>query len=199
MARSQQVQQDRFHYCPDMEITDWEFFGKQKRSSGMASAYAKCSYFKGRAKAVLQKTRRRIQDVVTTDETLRMMLERDLDGLEATLKPMNAKHVCEIDMIAQLLRLVAHLLGWAHLDGEHYRTPVYFQTKQQQEDDLKALREDRSYAPGLAEDRKRRELIRKMLASGDSPSFVASVMRMTVRAVRQLERAEHLEEERQGT
>jgi len=64
-----------------MEFVEFEFFGVKKSSSETASAFSNPSYLKKRGKAFLKKIRKRIDDVVTNDETLRLLLINDIDRL----------------------------------------------------------------------------------------------------------------------
>jgi len=123
---------NRFHDSLDMEMTDWEFFGEQNRPNGYASAFNNCNNFKKRCIAFIKKIRRRINDAVFNDVPLNELLLGDLKILEEEVKNISNKNFNEIDIIADLFRIIAHLLGWDCLDGKYYRTPTFHQSREQE-------------------------------------------------------------------
>ena len=124
----------RFHDSFAMEVTDWEFSGEQNRPKGYASAFNNCNNFKKRCLAFIKTIRRRINNIVTNDIPLNELLLGDLKVLEEEVKSTSDKNFNEIDIIADLFKIIAHLLGWDCLDGKFYRTPIFYQTKEQEID-----------------------------------------------------------------
>jgi len=130
--------QERFHYSVAMEIADQEFFGCDKRPSGMATAFHNPQYFRDRCLAIMGKIGKRINDVASGDEPLRALLLGDLESLRRQIRTVT-KTENDLEIIAGLLGLVAHLLGWERLDRKFHRIPVYFQTNEQRKDSLNSL------------------------------------------------------------
>lgn len=176
-----------------MEIVEFEFFGVKKSSSGMASAFSNPLYLKKRCKAFLKKIRKRINNVVTNDETLRLLLIDDIDHLNKEFGRINDKNQNEMEIFASFFLLIAHLLGWAHLDGNFYRTPIYHQTEKQREDDL-CKADHLNLRTGVYEAYKRRQIVKKLLAEGNSYSAIALIMKLTVSKVKFLENAQKIDE-----
>ena len=187
------MQKNRFHYSLLMETVEYEFFGVKKSSSGMASAFSNPSYLKKRCKAFLKKIRKRIDNIVTNDETLRLLLINDIDRLNKEFGRISDLNNNDMEIFARFFLLIAHLLGWAHLDGNFYRTLIYYQTERQREDDLKKA-DDPNLKVGFYELYRRRQLIKQLLSVGNSYSAVALIMGLTASNVKQLENAEHIDE-----
>jgi len=186
------MQNDRFHYCLPMEVTEWEFYGLDKRPSGMASAFSNPAYLKKRCKSFLKKIRKRVNEVVTNDETLRLLLINDIDSLDKEFGRISHKNNNDIEIFAEFFMFVAHLLGWAHKDGNFYRTPIYYQTGKQREEDLEKSAQ-LNLPSGLYEAYKKRQIVKQLLSEGNSYSSVALIMGLTASNVKSLESAEHID------
>jgi hypothetical protein len=182
----------RFHDSVAMEVTDWEFFGEQKRPKGYASAFNGYKYFKKKCRAFIIKIRKRINDVVTNDIPLYELLLGELKVLEEEVKNISEKNFNEIDIIADLFRIIAHLLGWDCLDGKFYRTPIFYQSKEQ-EIDLYNYRINKKPL-GLVEAYHRHTIIKQLLNSGISYEEIALIFNISIRSVKSYEKASHLEE-----
>jgi len=180
----------RFHDSFAMESTDWEFFGEQNRPSGYSSAFNDYKYFKKRCRAFIIKIRKRINDVVTNDIPLNELLLGELKVLEEEVKNISEKNFNEIDIIAELFRIIAHLLGWDCLDGKFYRTPIFHQSKEQ-EIDLYNYRINK-LPVGLVVAYHRHTIIKQLLDSGISYEEIALIFNITVRSVKTYEKASHL-------
>lgn len=182
----------RFHDSFAMESTDWEFFGEQNRPSGYSSAFNDYKYFKKRCRAFIIKIRKRINDMVTNDIPLNESLLEDLKVLEEEVKNLSEKNFNEIDIIAQLFRIIAHLLGWDCLDGKFYRTPIFYQSKEQE---INLYKNRINKKPeGLTEAYHRHTIIKQLLDSGLSYEEIALILKITVRSVKAHEKASHLVE-----
>jgi len=182
----------RFHDSLDMEMTDWEFFGVQNRPKGYASAFNNCKNFKKRCLEMTKKIRKRVTNIVTNDVPLNESLLRDLKVLEEEVKNISTKNFNEIDIIADLFRIIAHLLGWDCLDGKFYRTPIFYQSKEQ-EIDLYNYRMNKKPV-GLSEAYHRHIIIKQLLDKGLSYEEIALIFSITIRSVKSYEKASHLEE-----
>ncbi len=185
-------QEKRFRCCIPMETVEWELFGFNKRSQGMAIAFINYKYLKKRAKAYLTKIRKRVDEIVRTDETLRILLNDDIKILEDEFGRLNDKSNNDIDIFAYFFMFITHLLGWAHLDGNFYRTPIFYQTKSEEESDLHML-SCNNQPKGLYSSYKRRQIIKLLLSEGESYDRIALVMGMSVTTVKHLEKAEFID------
>jgi len=182
----------RFHDSFTMEATDWEFFGTKNRPTGYSSAFNNCNNFKKRCIAFINKIRRRINSIATNDIPLNELLLGDLKVLEDKVKNISNKNFNEIDIIADLFRIIAHLLGWDCLDGKFYRTPIFYQSKEQ-EIDLYNYRINKKPL-GLVEAYHRHTIIKQLLTSGVSYEEIALIFNISIRSVKSYEKASHLEE-----
>ena len=75
----------------------------------------------------------------------------------------------DIEIFAKFFLFVAHLLGWSHKDGNFYRTPIYYQTEKQREEDLNKSAQ-LNLPSGLYEAFKRRQIVKQLLSEGNSYS-----------------------------
>ncbi len=143
--------------------------------------------------SIVKKTDKRINDVVTHDETFKLILINDLKNLDREFKDVTLKNDIGIDIIGYFFRLVGHLLGWAHLEGEFYRTPIYHQTKELQDGDLRKSSKLK-FQTGINECFKKRHIIKDLLSAGNSYPAVALIMGMTIANVKSLEKNEFIDD-----
>ncbi len=186
------MEKERFHYCLPMEVVEWEFFGQKKRSAGMASAFSDPAYLRKRCKAFLKKVRKRVNDVVTTDETLRLLLIDDIHQLDKEFRRISQTNNNDLEIFADFFMFIAHLLGWAHVDGNFYRRPIYYQTEKQREKDLNKSSQ-LNLPDGLHEAYKRRQIIKQLRSEDQSYSDIALIMNLTVSNVKLLENAQYID------
>jgi hypothetical protein len=183
----------RFHYSMDMELADWEFSEIRRRPSGMAGAFTDPKYFRKRVRAIINKIRKRVQEIAGDDEMLRDLLKVDLDLLEGEVKKATESNNNDLELVAKLLRIIAHLLGWAYGDGEFHRTPIYWQTLEQRQFDLQRLAGLKNLS-GLAEAYVRRQTVKRLLDEGHCEAMVALVLNTSIRSVRALKAADHIDD-----
>ena len=192
MSKNIKIQEERFHYCLPMEETEWEYYGIQNRHSGMASAFCNYKYFKKSCRALIKKIKRRINNTITNDEPLRGLLLNDLAFLDNEVKNVSLKSHTEIEIIAYMFKIIAHLLGWDNLEGKFYRTPLYYQTKEQQIETYR--KEIASKLPnGLLEGYYRHIIIKQLLSEGRSYQEIALILNLSITNVLFLEKANHFE------
>lgn len=129
---------------------------------------------------------------MTNDIPLNELLLGELKVLEEEVKNISEKNFNEIDIIADLFRIIAHLLGWDCLDGKFYRTPIFYQSKEQ-EIDLYNYRINKKPL-GLVEAYHRHTIIKQLLNSGISYEEIALIFNISIRSVKSYEKASHLEE-----
>jgi hypothetical protein len=181
----------RFHDSFWMEATDWEFFGEQNRPKGYSIAFNNYKNFKKRCIAFIKKIRKRINDVVTNDILLNELLLGDLKVLEEKVKNISEKNFNEIDIIADLFRIIGHFLGWDCLDGKFYRTPVFYQSKEQ-EINIYNNRIKNKKPVGLLEGYYRHKIIKQLLADGKSYEKIALIFNISIKSVKSYEKASYL-------
>lgn len=187
------MQKERFHYCLPLESVGWEIIGLEKYSPGMASAFQNPKYLKKECKVFLKKIRKRIDEIVTNDEMLRLLLINDIEQLNKDFGQISNKNNNDIDIFADFFKLIAHLLGWAHFDGNFYRTPIYYQTEKQRQEDIRKSAQ-LGLTKGLYEAYKRRQIIKQLRSENNSYSTIALIMNLTVSTIKSLEKAAHLDE-----
>lgn len=173
-----------------MEATDWEFFGEQNRPKGYSIAFNDYKNFKKRCRAFIKKIKMRINDVVTNDILLNELLLGDLKVLEEKVKNISKKNFNEIDIIADLFRIIGHLLGWDCLDGKFYRTPIFYQSKEQ-EINLYNNRINKKPV-GLLEAYYRHKIIKQLFADGKSYEGIALIFNISIKSVKSYEKASYL-------
>ncbi|OHB64869.1 MAG: hypothetical protein A2Y77_13695 [Planctomycetes bacterium RBG_13_62_9] len=188
------MHQDRFHYCLEMESVEWALSGVHRRPSGMAASFSNPVYLRKRCKTYLQKIKKRVNRVVTTDESLRLLLVRDIDRLGEEFSRLSKKNNNDVEIFAAFFALVVHLLGWAYVDGTFYRTPIYHQTEKQRWKDIRNQVQS-NLRPGELFDfyggvqKRKREIIKRLLSEGASRYEVALIMGLAVSNVKALENA----------
>lgn len=189
MAKSNES--ERFHYSTCMEMTDWEYFGFQRTPSGIAGAFAKPSYLKKRCLAFVKKIKKRINEVITGDEVFKEKLLDDIDSLEAKIKAISPKNNNDIDIIADLFRIIAYLLGWDNGEGTFFRTPIYYQTPEQQ---YESLKKRARLKQGFELSYKKREIIHRLLSEDIPYAQIALILNISESSVKRLKKANHVDE-----
>jgi hypothetical protein len=176
-----------------MEIVEGELYSLKSHRTRMASAFSNPEYLKKRCKSFLHKIRNRVDDIVTNDETLRLMLINDIERLDEEFGRISDENHNDIEIFADFFRFIIHLLGWAHFDGNIYRTPIFHQTEKQREEDLNRSTE-LNLPYGLYETYKKRQIIKLLRSENISYSTIALIMNLTAATVKSLENAQHIDE-----
>ncbi len=73
----------------------------------------------------------RVDEIITMDSRLHERLLSDIGTLQTQISGMT-NTPCRIHIIGQLFKIISRLLGYDWMDGNIYRTPVYFRTKSQE-------------------------------------------------------------------
>jgi len=183
----------RFHYSQIMEFADWEFFGIQRRPHGFASAYGNYKVFKKRCREFINKIRKRVNEIVTNDIYLKETLIKDLNTIDDEIKMISSSSYSEIDIIGGLFALVAHLLGWDCINGKYYRTPIFYQSKEQETELYKNINTEK-LLEGSPEAYYRHKLIKKLKEEGQPYSQIALIFNITAKSVKNYEKADYLSE-----
>ena len=194
MKNPNKVQTVRFHYSILMEAVTHEFFGVHKRPSGMATSFRSAKYVKGTYLSIVRKIEKRIRNVITTDEPLLRLLLEDLEMLKTDVAKISERNNNDLEIIANLFFFIAHLLGWAYLDGNFHRTPLFYQSEEEQEEALRSSPPVRMLPKGLAEAYYRRRIIEQLIAEGLPHSKIALVMRLSETAIKHLAKATYIDE-----
>jgi len=189
VMKNKKIKQERFHYSLPLEMVAWELYGIDKRP-GLAATFQRCSFFKDNCRKFLKKIRKRINQIVSNDELLRDTLNRDIEGIEDEIKKCSQTYNTDIDIIGQLIRLVSHLLGWDHNEGNFFRTPIYYQTEVQKEKLLKIV--SKRGVPSEIPFR-RRNIILNLLKDKLSYQQIGLILGISDSCVKQLEKANYLD------
>lgn len=176
-----------------MEMVDFELYGIDNRPCGMASAFSDANYLKKRCRAFLDKIQKRIDAILTTDETLRSLLTDDICELKKEFQKINDKSNNDIEIFALFFLFASHLLGWAHKEGNFYRTPIYYQTAEQRERDLYCTGEYKT-SKGLKDIYLKRQIVLHLIANGENYSSIASALNTSVSSVKNLEQLAYIDE-----
>lgn len=141
----------------------------------------------------MKKLLKRVQDISSCDAPLRAMLATDLETLERDIKMVSAKYNNDMDIVADLFILIAHLLGWGKIEEGFQRTPVYYQTQEQRETSLKSLAclNDPS---NLFEAYQRRKLILNLSGQGMTDAQIAVILKVTLSEVTSLKANDRIDE-----
>ena len=126
-------QSERFKDNMDLELALRNLMGE--RCYGLAGAFSDplcCKEFLLRA---IKQIRKRLKEVITTDERLSSTTHNTLDSLEHYAKSTSEKVNNDWFIIADLLNLISRLLGYDYLDGKVHRYIIFYQDKQQEFED----------------------------------------------------------------
>lgn len=147
---------------------------------------------------LLQATRKlsaRVGEIITMDSRLRERLLSDLSSLQMQIRGMN-KTPCRIHMIGLLFEIIGRLLGYDWMDGNVYRTPIYFRTKSQEyRDHIKHMRHWREWEKEENElVLQRRRICLQLNEQGMHQNQIARVLNISEYEVTQLIKDHHLAE-----
>jgi hypothetical protein len=180
----------QYHYSMPMEITAWEFLGYNSSAHGMAAAYSDPIYFKNQCLKFTKKIKKRINEIVTNDEFFKDSLLTKFKTLEERLKEIPKKDN-EIDIIASLFQTIALLLGWGHFEGKFFRTPIYYQTDDQKERFLRLIAKQGVPSEIVF---RRRNIILQLRKENLSYQQIGLILGISDSCVKQLEKADHLDD-----
>ncbi len=127
-ASQKQLNTYRFHYSMAFEVGMTEALGHQAYQS--ASQAGTPELAKRVMLKALDRLEKRADVLLTMDERLKDRLSDNFEALRKHLKTIDTSFN-EMDIISTFFQIVSRLLGYDWQEGKAYRTPVYFQTKQQ--------------------------------------------------------------------
>jgi hypothetical protein len=108
-----------------MNLLGKKYYG----SAGVFSDPQICKKFLLRA---IRRIRKRLNEIVTTDERLLFITNITLDSLEHNVKTTSEKKNDDWFIIADFLYLVSLLLGYDYQDGKVHRHIIFYQNRMQE-------------------------------------------------------------------
>ena len=123
----------RFKYNMDFEHALSNLLGQ--KYYGMAGIFRSSKISKKFLLRAISRIRRRLNEIIVTDERLILTTSITLDRLEHNVKTMSAKVNNDWFIIANLLNLVALLIGYDWDDGKIHRSVFFYQDREQEIDD----------------------------------------------------------------
>ena len=176
----------RFKHNLIFEYVMQDLFGR-KYYEGMAGAFRDPTYCQECMLRAVKRIRKRLDDIVAMDERLRQMTGIILDGIERDAKEMSEEVNNDWYIIAHLLNLIAHLLGYDWLDGRVHRHVFFYQDKAQEQQDWKMKKGNREYYDVLRLEEKRRYMLVNFLKKNKIPKYqIAKLLGITVRRVNKI-------------
>jgi len=124
---------ERFKYNMDLEMALCNLLGE--RYFGLAGTFSDVKASKEYLLIALKRIRKRLNEIITSDERLLMMVNLNLDQLEKYVKETSESVNNDWFIIARLLDLVARLLGYDWVDGKVHRQIIYYQEREHEEED----------------------------------------------------------------
>jgi hypothetical protein len=123
---------DKFHYSLEMEEALLELYGQKSKWGNMAGAFQNVSVVREAIIKATSKIRARLEHLITNDDRLLLTTSITLDRIDREARKLRKDSNNEIDIIANLINLIAHLIGYDWLRGEPNRQVIYYQTLEQQ-------------------------------------------------------------------
>jgi len=146
----------RFKYNLDLEYVMLDFFGK--KYYGMARLFENPTFCKKCMLRVVKRIRKRLNEILSMDERLRQRTNGILESLEGHSRRISLTENNDWFIIADLLDLVGHLLGYDWQDGKIHRQVFFFQDEVQAQLD-KRIENPNKYYDSLRSDEKLRYML----------------------------------------
>lgn len=129
---------NRYHYSAKLEWALLELLGEKSKWSDMAATFKDVSKVREALLQATKKIRSHLEQIITADDRLLLTTSITLNSIEEEIRNLTEESNNELEIIADLLHLIAHLLGYDWNMGETNRQVVYFQTAEQERiDDMK--------------------------------------------------------------
>ena len=104
----------------------------------MAATFKDVSKVREALLQATKKIRSHLEQIITADDRLLLTTSITLNSIEEEIRNLTEESNNELEIIADLLHLIAHLLGYDWNMGETNRQVVHFQTAEQERiDDMK--------------------------------------------------------------
>lgn len=124
-----------YGYCLDLEFALQTLLGRRNPWAGAAGAFVTHAQVRSALRSASRRMRVRGRELCVNDERLQLLLDIDLRRIERGAGDLGRKDGAEVAMMASLLSLSVHLLGFDWMDGKPNRQAVYYQTLEQQAKD----------------------------------------------------------------
>jgi len=127
---------ERYHYCIEMENALCQFRGRKYEDWATL-----CEDPKLLKRALLDVTkviRKRLHSI-SMDTRLELTTSTTLESLATEIKEIGEDFNNDLEIIAKLLDFISRLLCFGWQDGKIHREVVYFQTKEQENEDFRHL------------------------------------------------------------
>jgi len=161
---------ERFKHNLILEYVMLDLFGSKGRHyHGLAGAFRDTAFCRKTMLKAIRKIGKRLDEIITMDERLRQMTSSILESLEHYIKETSEKVNNDGYIIAKLLDLIVHLLGYDWLDGKIHRHVFFYQNKGQEQLDWRKRQESREYYDSLRLDTKRRYMLVNFLKRNKIP------------------------------
>lgn len=152
---------------------------------GSAGGFSDPTFCKECMIRAVKRIRNRLDQILTVDERLRHSTGIILDRLESNVKETSEKVNNDWEIIADLLDLIAHLLGYDWLDGEIHRHVIFFQDRTQEQFDC--IKQKSEYYDELCLEEKRRYMLVTFLEKNQIPKYqIARLLGISVRRVNRI-------------
>jgi len=174
----------RFKYNLSLEYVVQDLFGRESYG-GIAGAFCDVDFCKKCMFRVIKRIRRRLS-ILFMDERLRRITGIILDRLEENLKETSEEVNNDWDIIANLLDLIVHLLGYDWLDGRIHRHVFFYQNSGQEQLDWN-YEKGRAYFEEWRKEDIHRSMIVNFLRKNQIPKYqIANLLRISVRRVNRI-------------
>jgi len=161
-----------------------DLFGR-KSYGGIAGAFCDADFCKKCTLRAIKRIRRRLS-LLFMDERLRQTTSIILDRLQKNLKETSEEVNNDWHIIANLLDLISHLLGYDWLDGRIHRHVFFYQNLGQEQLDWN-YKKGREYFEEWRKEDKRRYMLVNFLRENQIPKYqIANLLRVSVRRVNKI-------------
>ena len=168
-----------FHYSAGLELALEQFYGHASSWYGSAGSFQNPLYVRKAIIAATRAIRRRLQELLTADDRLRLTTALTLDGIERDARLLSATHNNVLDLLGRFINLTAYLLGFDWLLGKPYRQVVYFQTLDQQRIDDRMRHPASPYEQAMLERDKRVGIASRLFDDGIRVGQIARIMNLS--------------------
>lgn len=176
----------RFKYNLSLLLAMQNLYGR-KHYDGMAGAFMDPNFCKECMLRAVKRIRNRLDDILTMDERLRQTTGLILDNLKSNVKEMSEDVNNDWNIIANLLDLIAHLLGYDWLDERIHRHIIFYQDKAQEQLDWKMRKGTREYFDEWLQDKKYRYMLVNLLKNNQLSNYqIARLLGISVRGVHRI-------------
>jgi hypothetical protein len=179
------MQNTRFRYNLDMEITMWNLFGR-KGNEGIAGCFEDAIFSQKCFLRSVKKIRNRLSEI-PMDERLIQTTGIVLDRLERHAKEISEDANNDWEIITDLLNLLVRLLGYDRSDGKVHREVFFLQKLGEELEDYRYMVGDKEYYDNYRLDEKRRYMLVNQLNKNKLPKYqIARLLGLSIKRVNQI-------------